>query len=289
MTDYSPVLLCNSFCLLGESPVWDSSSETLFWTDVVGKKVWQWSQKQGASSGNVSQSVGGLARASNGKLVVASERGVGFYTPGMTEINMIESDLSPAGTLMNDCKCDRQGRLIAGSKILQGKKRNACRFVIDKGTVKNTKRGYLIWNGPAFSPEGDRVYFADSPTRRIFHASYNIKKGHFGWARTFTKLSDDEGYPDGMTIDAEGRLWSARWGGWCVVRYDASGKVDLKIQLPVPNPTSLTFGGPDYRDLYITSAREGLSEQELGDAPLSGAVFVIRTENQGLEEVTYSV
>ncbi len=289
MSDYSPSLLCSSFCSLGESPVWNSSNETLYWTDVVGKKIWQWSQETGATCTDISQSVGGLAKASNGKFIVTSERGVGFFTPGKTEISMMKRDLSPAGTLMNDCKCDRQGRLITGSKILQGKKSSACRFVIDKGTVKNSKSGYLIWNGPAFSPEGSKIYFSDSPTRNIFHASYNIKKGRIGWARTFTRLEGDEGYPDGMTIDAEGRLWSARWGGWCVVRYDASGKVDLKIKLPVPNPTSLTFGGPDYRNLYITSAREGLSEQELVNAPLSGAVFVVQTKTPGLEETTYAV
>lgn len=289
MPDFSPQLLSNSSCLLGESPVWDPETETLYWIDIVGRKIWKWSECKGEVYIKLPQLIGGLAKASNKQFVVATERGIGFLTFEKNNIEVIGNELVSSGITMNDCKCDKAGRLIAGSKILKGKKGRAYRFVIEKGEVKNKKSGFRIWNGPAFSPEGDKIYFADSPLKKIYYANYNVKKGRIGWARTFAKLGDDEGYPDGMTVDAEGKLWSAQWGGWCVVRYNKLGQVDLKIKLPVPNPTSLTFGGPDYKTLYITSAREGMSEQELSNAPLSGGVFAVQTESQGLEETMYTV
>jgi sugar lactone lactonase YvrE len=141
-------------------------------------------------------------------------------------------------------------------------------------------RGYCVTNGPTFSADGRTLFHTDSPLRTI-HAFDVSPEGTLSNKRVWLKFADDEGYPDGMTTDAEGHVWVAHWGGACVTQRDTTGQVLQTISLPVPHVTNVAFGGPELSDLYITSARAGLSAQQLAAAPLSGGLFCARSAGRG--------
>jgi sugar lactone lactonase YvrE len=137
-----------------------------------------------------------------------------------------------------------------------------------------------ISNGLAWGLDGRTMYYIDTPTRRIDAFTFELSTGEVHDRRTVVRIPSDAGLPDGMTIDAEGGLWVALWGGAAVHRY-VDGRLDRVIELPVSQPTSCAFGGSDLTDLYVTSAREGLSEGDLRDQPLAGALFRVRPGVRG--------
>ena len=120
------------------------------------------------------------------------------------------------------------------------------------------------------------MYFIDSTTRRVDVLDYDLETGRASSRRPLVGLPEGAGLPDGMTVDAEGCLWVAAWDGWAVHRYRPSGELDRIVRLPVARVTSCAFGGPDLDDLYVTTARTGLSEAELREQPLAGCLFVVR-------------
>ena len=142
----------------------------------------------------------------------------------------------------------------------------------------------ILSNGLGWSPDNRTMYFTDFGRRVIYAYDFDAETGAISKRRPFIEIPRDAGFPDGMTIDAEGCLWVAHWDGWRVTRYGPDGKPRQTIRMPVKRPTSCTFGGPDLSILYVTSARMGLTEEELAAAPLSGSVFAIRTGTVGLAE-----
>ena len=146
----------------------------------------------------------------------------------------------------------------------------------------------ILSNGLGWSPDDRTMYFTDFGRRVIYAYDFDADTGAVSKRRPFIEIPQDAGFPDGMTIDAEGCLWVAHWDGWRVTRYGPDGKPRQTIRMPVKRPTSCTFGGPDLSILYVTSARMGLTEAELAAAPLSGSVFAIRTDTVGLAEPKFS-
>ncbi|MEY2875909.1 MAG: hypothetical protein RLZZ373_3280, partial [Pseudomonadota bacterium] len=138
-----------------------------------------------------------------------------------------------------------------------------------------------VANSLAFSPDGTRLYFTDSPTRQIWCVEYHAD-GRLGEPRPFVKLGAHEGYPDGSTVDAEGGLWNAQWRGNCVVRYDAEGRETDRLALPASQITCPVFGGAGMDELFVTSARAGVTAEELGGEPAAGGVFRVRVGRRGL-------
>lgn len=277
--------LVESACLLGEGPVWRPEAGDLFWVDIEGQQLWRWCDGAGARARPLIAPAGALVRGPGGTLVAPMARGFASLDPGTGAARALgDPCVVPAGTVMNDGKCDRRGRLIAGAKHLAESEAVATAHTLTGGIVRPFYSGVTVWNGPAFAPEGTRIYFADSPTKRILTAAYDPESGEMGAAETFTVLDADEGYPDGMTVDAEGCLWNARFEGWSVARYAPDGRRLATLALPVPRPTSLTFGGPGLDTLFVTSARTGLDAAALQAAPLSGALFAARVPVRGLVE-----
>lgn len=280
--------LVESQCRLGEGPVWLPETGTLFWTDIEGQRLWRWSEGEGAAPRPLIAPAGALARGEGGTLLAPMARGFARIDPDTGAATALADPLaSPEGTLMNDGKCDRRGRLIGGSKHLAESAAEGVAFVLERGALRVLRAGFTVFNGPAFSPAGDRIYFADSPSQRIMTAAYDLEAGTMGEPEVFAALGKDEGYPDGMTVDAAGALWSARWDGWTVARYTPDGALDRVFEVPVPRPTSLTFGGAGMDTLFVTSARTRLDEAALAAAPLSGALFVARVGHTGLAEPIY--
>jgi sugar lactone lactonase YvrE len=154
------------------------------------------------------------------------------------------------------------------------------------GKLTTVIEGVTVSNGIGWSPDGSRMYYADSPTRRVDVFDYDPATGDAFQRRVFVDLSRVEGVPDGLTVDADGYVWVAMWGGGVLRRFTPGGQQDAVLPVPVSQPTSCAFGGPGFTDLYVTTARVGLSEPDLAAQPLAGRLLRIQPGPVGLPSTT---
>ena len=207
-----------------------------------------------------------------------------WKTVSIEKIQDIEPDL--ATTRMNDGRCDRQGRFIVGGMDESDNGEaisNVYRVDNDLGVHKIIS-GVACANSTCFSPDGQVMYFADTPTGEIWAYDYDTNTGAIANKRIFTDFSDQPGIPDGSIVDAEGFLWNAQWNGYRVIRYRPDGSVDRVIDIPVMNPTCVTFGGKDLDVLYVTTARYLMTPEQIEAEPLSGGLFAVKVDVKGLNE-----
>ena len=188
-------------------------------------------------------------------------------------------DDNPASVRMNDGGVDARGRFWAGSMADDGTAGAGSLYRVDRdGSVTRMVDGLSIANGPTFSPDGRSLYLADSAVGIVYQYDFDVDAGELGDRSPFVRIQPDDGLPDGMTVDVEGGLWVALWGGSAVRRYRPDGVLDRTIALPAAQPTSVCLGGPDGLDLYITSASVGLANP----GPDDGAVFHVRADVAGI-------
>jgi L-arabinonolactonase len=200
----------------------------------------------------------------------------------------IESNLE--GTRSNDGRCDRHGNLVFGTINERGGDRIASfyRFSAAGRLSRLALPKAAITNSICFSPDGGTLYFCDTPTRRIMACDYDGATGDIDRIHVFAEVPAQFGTPDGSTIDAEGFLWNAEWGASRVVRYTPEGQVDCVIEMPVNQPSCVSFMGPQLDRLAITTARDGIDDTELAKQPLHGAVFTLAApRGHGLPESRY--
>lgn len=274
--------------VLGEGPWWDASSATLLWVDIEGRRLHRHDPASGATETTTLPSMTSavVARAIGG-LAFAMEDGIRVTEPGTagTDDARLFAPLEDGDSSMrmNDACCDRAGRLWVGSIAKDTRPGAGSLYRVDPaGTVTRVLRDLSISNGIDWSPDDRLMYFIDSVTRRVDVLDFDLETGRVSGWRPLVQLPEDAGLPDGMTVDAEGCLWLATWDGWSVRRYRPSGALDRIVRLPVARVTSCAFGGPDLGDLYVTSASTGLSEAELLEQPLAGALFVVRPGVRGI-------
>ncbi len=171
---------------------------------------------------------------------------------------LIAAEAEGKRCVLNDCIADPEGRVFSGSCFYDADRPDyelGCLFRLDQdGSVHVVDEGFRISNGLGFSPDERTLYFTDSAARVIYAYDYSRKDGALRHRRVFAEVPVEEGLPDGLTVDAEGFVWSARWFGGCVVRYDPDGKVERRIAIPAMQTSSLAFGGPDLTDIFVTSA-----------------------------------
>ncbi len=188
----------------------------------------------------------------------------------------------------NDARCDRAGRLWAGSMPLDAATPTGALYRFDAaGAWEKMDSGFAVSNGLDWSPDDRTFYFVDTGPGIIYAYDFDIATGEISKRREFARIAPEEGRPDGLTVDADGNVWCAIWDGWCVRRYRPDGRLDREISLPVPRPTSCAFGGKDLETLFITSARVRLPERTLADAPLSGGVFALEPGVCGQRPVSF--
>jgi sugar lactone lactonase YvrE len=186
-------------------------------------------------------------------------------------------------TRFNDCKCDPQGRLWAGTMSRTRTPGAAALYRLEAGgEIERVIGGTTISNGLGWSPDGERMYFVDSTTQRIDVLDFDGACGAVASRRPFVEVDPRDGLPDGLAVDAEGGIWLCLFGGGTVRRYGPDGVLDAAIPLPVTNPTSPVFGGADLRTLYVTSARHRLTLGQLAVEPLAGAVLALEPGVRGL-------
>jgi sugar lactone lactonase YvrE len=275
---------------VGEAPHWDSRSGSLWFVDLTAGTVWrQVSQTGSVTMFSVGQEVGaaiprhgGLVLAVRDGIAVVSDTGEGF------ELKVpVESENH--GNRMNDAKCDPAGRLFAGTTAFDFAPGAGALYRIDRDwSWQAVIPGVTTSNGTAWSPDGSRMYFIDSPTQGVDVFDYDIQDGSVSNRRRLVSVEGAAGVPDGMTADADGNLWVACFGGGTVRCYSTTGKQIAQIGLPVSQVTSCAFGGSDQSELYVTSARYGLTPEQLAHEPLAGATFVCRPGVVGLPSASFA-
>jgi sugar lactone lactonase YvrE len=265
---------------LGEGPFWDDLRGELLRVDISRGLVHGWNPSTGAAwrrecDGEVGAA---LPRAGAEGLVLAVGRRIVVDDQVLAHVE----DDRP-GNRFNDCKCDPAGRLWAGTMSGEDAPGEASLYRLAPGAeIERVISGTTISNGLGWSPAGDRMYFIDSTTHRVDVFDYDAGSGEISGRRAFAEMEPSDGLPDGMTVDSEGGVWVCLFGGGALRRYGVDGALEAHLELPVTNPTSPVFGGPDLRTLYVTSARHNLSEEQLAGEPLAGAVLALEPGVAGL-------
>ncbi|MCJ7702744.1 MAG: SMP-30/gluconolactonase/LRE family protein [Anaerolineales bacterium] len=276
--------------VLGEGPVWSSNEQALYWVDIHRKLLQRWDlSTQERKIWELPSEIGSFAFREAGGIVVAMRNGIGLLDLDNSQVTPIcnpEADL--AYTRFNDGKCDRQGRFWAGTMDEESPKRRASLYRLDAyGRCQKVIEGIGISNGLGWSPDNRFFYYTDSAAHTIYAYDYFPEDGRIANKRIFASTPD--GYvPDGLTVDSSGFIWSANWDGWKVIRYSPDGKIDLEVPVPVQRPTSCAFGGPDLNLLFVTSARIGLSQDDLIEQPMAGSIFCVETDVKGLPTAHYA-
>jgi len=271
----------NTKAILGESLIWDASRNAMLWCDITAGLLHA-SPLDGAVDGSTDATLHlpaplasfGLADA--GFVVSLEDRVVITDGDGHITDTLATIDHRRAGLRLNEGKVDPGGRWVTGSMILVGDDPVGAYYSVTAGGARTLFGGLGVANGLEWSRGGDRVYFTDTSVSTIYSGAYS----------SAGEISDVEvwhaGTPnDGLAIDADGCFWSALYGGGRVIRYSSDGTELESIALPVPNLTSVAFGGPDMSTLFVASARENLTEDQLERHPLSGALFAIETTTSG--------
>lgn len=285
-----PHVVVDGANILGEVPLWSPSRKLLFWIDVRRPAFYYCSPTSGkVQIIRLPEPVGSFCETSEGRLLLALKSGLHFlnFESGILEKWM---DLEPQlpNNRLNDGKCDRQGRFWVGSmndgdRIASG----SLYSVRGNGEVAAHLSNITIPNSLAWSPDGRKMYFTDTPTRKIFVYDFDVDDGIPYNPRVFRDMTDHAGRPDGATVDAEGCLWSAEIHAGRVVRYTPDGRLDLAIALPVSGVTSCAFGGDHFETLYVTTATQGLSEQQRKEQPLAGGLFAMNVGVSGVAEALF--
>jgi sugar lactone lactonase YvrE len=272
---------------LGEGPLWHPEEQALYWVDIDRHCFYRLVPATGQHEVfAVGLPIGVLAFRASGGLVMATKNGFAFWSQETQKLAFIadpEADRPEAR--FNDGAVDRQGRFWAGT-ISEGFTNSLYRLDPD-GAVHKLESGIGVSNGIGWSLDDKTMYFTDTPRRIIYAYNFDPATGAIENRRPFVQVPESEGFPDGLTVDSEGFIWSAHWDGWKITRYDPTGKIEREIQVPVQRPTSCTFGGAELNELYVTSASVGLSQAALKDQPLAGDLFRLKVEVKGLAEPKY--
>lgn len=278
-------LVIDSKSELGEGALWDYRNGLLLWINIEGQIVNFYNP---TTSDNremfTGQKIGTVVPAESGKYVVALQKGIYFFdkeTGAKSKITDPESDIKD--NRFNDGKCDPNGRFWAGTMSMVGKKNTGSLYRLDKDqSAHKMVDDVSISNGIVWSLDGTRMYYIDTPTQEVKSFDFDQETGKISNPQVAVEISKDLGAPDGMTIDEEGHLWIALWGGAAVGCWDPeTGKLIRTIAVPAKNVTSCAFGDDDLETLYITTARVGTSDEELQSYPHAGGVFKVRPGVKG--------
>ena len=261
---------------LGEGPVWDSRSGRLLWVDILGRAVHIFDPQTGADRSVAVPGMPGIAMPRRGGgLVLAIDHGFGFLDDAGRFEPIVELPQGSVTARMNDGRCDAAGRLWAGTTGLNAEPGAGVLYRLDPDlSVTAVLEGVTESNGIDWSPDDRRMYYVDTMERRVDVFDFDLESGAIANRRPFAAVDDGEVLPDGLTVDAEGYVWVACWGGAAVRRFTPDGVPAGGVSLPTPHITSPGFGGRDLDRLFITSAREGLTDAQRAADEAAGNLFV---------------
>lgn len=282
-----PRVLVTCRCEVGEGPLYDQSTQALYWVDMPHGLLWRHSLSTGdTDSCHVGEPVGSLCLIADGGFIIAARRGflrLEHWGAEPTLWRAVEPDLP---TQFNDGKCDTRGRFLAGTVASQRECPGALYRLDSSGGVTRLIDGLGMSNGMDWSPDDRLFYHVDSVTRVVTRYAWDTDDGVPHMPERLITLAKTEGLPDGLTVDVNGFLWLAVWGGSQVRRYDPLGHLVDTILLPTPNVASCTFGGPELSDLFVTTAAMHVSPDDAG-RKYAGHTFVIPAAGHGQARHTF--
>ena len=280
-----PELVADYECEVGELPLWHPMEKRLYWADITRGRMFRFDPATGSHEqfyqGDV---VGGFTIQEDGALLLFMEKGaVAVWRDG--DLRYIINEIPGEGeNRFNDTIADPAGRVFCGTMPALDRldERLGTLYRLDTdGSVTPLLHGLGVSNGMGFTPDRKQMYFTDSIDRSIYVFDYDLETGDISNQRVFAETHEGEGIPDGMTVDAEGYVWSARWDGWLVSRFSPDGSEDRRIRFPAKQVSSAAFGGADYSELYLTTAG-GDNKAENGEG--AGALFRVRPGVRGVPE-----
>lgn len=276
-------LLVDGRCGLGEGVCWDQAAGRVLYVDIHGCAVHAYHPVSGAVQTWASpQRIGWLIpRQGQPGFVAGLQEGFASVVLGDAaelDITWLNKPFEGRASLrLNDAKADQQGRIWAGSlnNDAESQPDGVLFRLLPDGSVGTVDTGYCVANGPAISPDGRTLLHTDSARKTIYAFDLDGASGALSNKRIWKVLGPDEGYPDGMNFDAQGCLWLAHWGAGCVSRFDLTGQLLARVQLPASQITNVAFGGAQLDRLFVTTARVGLSDAQLALEPHAGGLFEV--------------
>jgi sugar lactone lactonase YvrE len=280
-------LVLDSKSALGEGAIWNYKTGELIWVNITDKILNFYDPKLKYNKEMLTgQMIGTVVPAESGKMMVALENGFYEFDPETGSKKRIANpEEGIDGNRFNDGKCDPAGRFWAGTMSMEGKPHAGALYRLDPdSSVHKMIENVSISNGIVWSLDATKMYYIDTPTQKVMSWDYNQETGEISNPKTAIEIPEEMGSPDGMTIDAEGNVWIALWGGSAVGCWNPeTGELLRKIEVPAKNVTSCAFGDEDLGTLYITTARQGTSEEELEKFPHAGGLFKTRPGVKGVE------
>ena len=276
-------LIADYACDTGENPLWHAIEEKLYWCDIPRGRIFRFDPATGTHEQCYEgRPVGGFTMQCDGALLLFMDRGtIATWRDGnLTEV--VETVPGELDSRFNDVIADPRGRVYCGTMSTEYQKGRLYRLDLD-GSLQLLLEGIGCSNGMAFSADFKTFYHTDSFARQICRYDYQLETGTLSNGRAFAQFNDIDGMPDGATLDKQGRLWCALWGGAGVVRLAEDGTIDCKIPIPTPKISSLTFGGRNYDQMYVTTAG-GTAREADEDGAFAGALFRVRDVAIGVPE-----
>lgn len=276
-----PRLLADYACLTGEGCLWHPDEKKVYWVDIPkGRLFWYDPATDTHAMVYEGDVIGGFTLQADGSLLCFGAKGSVMAWRDGKMSTLIEEIPDEVNSRFNDVIADPEGRVFCGT--MPTKERLGRLYRLDPdGTFTKLLEGIGCSNGMGFTPDLKGMYYTDSTVRRIYLFDYDRVTGYLTNQRLFVKTPDDEGVPDGMTVDAEGFVWSARWDGSCLVRFSPIGKETMRITFPAKKVSCVTFGGADCTDMYITTAG---GQDKAANGPGAGALYHLNLGIKGVPE-----
>lgn len=279
--------------IVGESPVWCPAERALYWVDITGQKIHRfWPATGKSDTYNLPEPVTALALRREGGLVLSLKKNFAYFDRTSQQLTYLGNpEPDKPENRFNDAKCDRQGRFWAGTMgdVHWDAPCGALYRLDSDGTITCHQTDVICANGMGWSPDSRTMYFTESFRYAIYAYDFDAASGTLANRRVFASVDRSSGaFPDGLTVDAEGHVWSVQNAIGRVVRYTPAGEIERTIEVPVPRPCGCAFGGEKLNTLYITTARETLTPEQIARYPLSGSLFAADVGVCGLPEAEFA-
>lgn len=276
-----PEIVADYACVTGEGPLWHPQEQRLYWVDIPQCRLFRFDPATGhheqCFQGDPGDQLGGFTFQADGSLLLFMARGAVRRWREGDVTTLIEEIPEDADSRFNDVAADPEGRVFCGT--MPTEKHTSRLYRLDtNGTLTRVLDDVGLSNGMGFTLDEQQMYYTDTRRKTIYRFDYDRQSGALSNQHVFVYSGSEDGSPDGMTVDAEGFVWSARWDGSCLVRYAPDGREDRRIHFPAKKVSSAAFGGPSYEDLYVTTAG---GQNKVVEGAGAGALFRLRPGVRG--------
>ncbi len=281
MLNAQPEMIADYACKVGEGPLWHPDERRLYWLDIEIGRMFRYDPSSGKHEIVYEDvPIGGATLQADGSLLLFMTGGaIKTWRDGQLE-TIVDEIAEERGGRFNDVIADPAGRVFCGTMPI-GERPGRLYLLDTSGELQVVIGEVELPNGMGFTPDQRQMYHTDTPKRHIYRSDYNRETGELTNTQTFVVTPEELGNPDGMTVDGEGYVWSASWDGGCLVRFAPDGSESERLDLPAKKVSSVTFGGDDNSDMYVTTAG-GADKIANGDG--AGALFRFRSGIRGVPE-----